>query len=420
MNAKKGFTRRGFIKGAAATAGALALPWGRANAAAVERKFLFLFASGGWDVCQVFESKFGASGVDMDPDTVPGRIGDIDFVDGPLQAAVGYYFGRWGHLSAIVNSIDSHSVGHGSCTQFMLTGTSADNSPDWPTILASSSVGDYPLPQIVFSGPSFPGPSGEVVVRGGDGTILDLIDGSIVGRSDRPAPVMSPPADSMVDAAVHARMARYAAGRTGGGRERADALITAVERSMELEGRRFEAGLNRGGGGLYDRAAVAIDAMRFGLCRTATVAVGFGWDTHGNNDPQETNFQAVFTDLDLIMEKLATTPGLVSEWLIDEVVVVMMSEMGRTPRYNGSMGRDHWPYTSALVAGSGVKGNQVIGASDDGMVAQPIDFKTGKASASGDVLACESFGAGLLTLGGVDSNRYFSGVQPLRALLRSG
>jgi hypothetical protein len=51
--------------------------------------------------------------------------------------------------------------------------------------------------------------------------------------------------------------------------------------------------------------------------------------------------------------------------LLDETLVAAVGEFGRTPRINGTGGRDHWgPCQSALLAGGGVRGGQVYGASD--------------------------------------------------------
>jgi hypothetical protein len=51
--------------------------------------------------------------------------------------------------------------------------------------------------------------------------------------------------------------------------------------------------------------------------------------------------------------------------LLDETLVVVMSEMGRTPRVNANAGRDHWTYCyGTLLAGAGIKGGSVCGASD--------------------------------------------------------
>ena len=51
--------------------------------------------------------------------------------------------------------------------------------------------------------------------------------------------------------------------------------------------------------------------------------------------------------------------------LLDETLVVVMSEMGRTPKVNANGGRDHWTYCySVMLAGAGIRGGTVYGASD--------------------------------------------------------
>jgi arylsulfatase A-like enzyme len=51
--------------------------------------------------------------------------------------------------------------------------------------------------------------------------------------------------------------------------------------------------------------------------------------------------------------------------LLDETLVVMMGEMGRTPKINENGGRDHWTFCySVLMAGAGIRGGTVYGASD--------------------------------------------------------
>lgn len=51
--------------------------------------------------------------------------------------------------------------------------------------------------------------------------------------------------------------------------------------------------------------------------------------------------------------------------LLDETLVVTMGEMGRTPKINANGGRDHWTYCySVLLAGAGIRGGSVYGASD--------------------------------------------------------
>ena len=51
--------------------------------------------------------------------------------------------------------------------------------------------------------------------------------------------------------------------------------------------------------------------------------------------------------------------------MLEDTLVVMMGEMGRTPRINKDAGRDHWSVCQAVIfAGGGTKPGTVIGASD--------------------------------------------------------
>ena len=389
-----------------------------------ERKFLFFFAGGGWDATPL-DPKYASDGIspvggtDMDPDTYLGQAGNLTYSAGPDREAMDTYFRRWGGRTAILRGVNVHSAGHESGTRWMMTGSSASSLADWPTILASRGQFEYPMPHLVFSGPSFPGPFGAAVVRGGGGTLLQLIDGSILGRADQVAPVVSKPMDSMMDAAVHRRAARFAEGRSGLGRSRADAYLGNLERAMELEGRRFEAGLDSEGQSVLEQAVMALEVMRLGLCRCAMIRIPGAWDTHGGNQNVGAQLDSFFAVLDALMNILSTTPGTATSWLSGEVTVVCTSELGRTPRFNGSMGRDHWPYTSMLVAGSGVRGDTVVGETDEGFIARPIDFQTGRYASSGSLVGTENVGTALLELGGVDPERFLPGVQPLRAFLRS-
>ena len=64
---------------------------------------------------------------------------------------------------------------------------------------------------------------------------------------------------------------------------------------------------------------------------------------------------------------------------LDDTLVVFMTEFGRTPRVNGSAGRDHYPLVySMALAGGGIRGGQVYGSSDR-LGAEPRDLPTGPA-----------------------------------------
>jgi len=417
---RRDLTRRSFLGSSAALMASAGL-WAprEALAAAPERKFLFFFAGGGWDTTTILDPHFDTDGVDMDLDTVLGQHGGVRYTSGADREAVDEFMEAYHRRIAIINGIDAHSVGHDSGTQFMLTGTSASSYADWPTTLAANSRLEYPLPHVVFSGPSFAGTQGQAVVRAGGGTLLDLIDGSINGQSDQPAPTTAPPADDIADDFVHKRIADFASQQKGIAKERAEGLLSNIERAMELEGRQFEAGLDDLGNSMLDQALKATEMFRLGLSRCAMISIPGGYDSHGNNMVQAPNQAAFYESIHEVMDHMASTPGHTTKWLIDEVTIVAMSEFGRTPRLNGGGGKDHWPYNSMFVAGAGVAGDQTLGSTDGGLIANTIDLKTGQASPNGTFLGCEHVGMALLKIGGLDPSKILPGVDVLDALVRS-
>lgn len=102
---------------------------------------------------------------------------------------------------------------------------------------------------------------------------------------------------------------------------------------------------------------------------------GDHWDTHGDN------FNRLKRDLLPPFDRAASAllSDLADRGKLDETLVVFLTEFGRTPRVNGSAGRDHYPGVySIAVAGGGVRGGRVYGSSDRLGVA-PQDQATGPA-----------------------------------------
>lgn len=85
------------------------------------------------------------------------------------------------------------------------------------------------------------------------------------------------------------------------------------------------------------------------------------WDTHQQNF--KILKQNKLPGFDQTMTALMS--DLKSRGLLDETLIVVTSEMGRTPRINGNAGRDHWTFCyGSLLAGAGIRGGTVYGASD--------------------------------------------------------
>ena len=105
--------------------------------------------------------------------------------------------------------------------------------------------------------------------------------------------------------------------------------------------------------------------------------------------------------------------------MLERTTIFAFSEFGRTPRLNERQGRDHHLGNCALVAGAGIRGGQVIGASSDlGMGPELVDLQTGQVAAGGESLKPEHVLATVLAAGGVDPSSLR--VDPIPALLDLG
>ncbi|HJN11970.1 MAG TPA: DUF1501 domain-containing protein [Pirellulaceae bacterium] len=117
--------------------------------------------------------------------------------------------------------------------------------------------------------------------------------------------------------------------------------------------------LNRYGDTPFGRGAILAKQLVETGVRFVQVNRG-GFDTHTNNFPAMRNHGSVMDPaLASLVEDLAETG------MLENTLVVMLSEFGRTPRINDNAGRDHFPSVfSCFMAGGGIRGGTVVGSSD--------------------------------------------------------
>ena len=122
-----------------------------------------------------------------------------------------------------------------------------------------------------------------------------------------------------------------------------------------------------------------------------------GWDTHADLDLRlRAGYTGARVGVGLVpaLDRAVSTliDELAERGLLDETLIVVMGEFGRTPKLNTRGGRDHWPQVfSVMLAGGGVTGGQVIGASD----------RTGETPADRPVTPAD-LAATIFTLLGID------------------
>jgi len=121
---------------------------------------------------------------------------------------------------------------------------------------------------------------------------------------------------------------------------------------------------------LVQQADIALASFKAGVCVSANLSIG-QFDSHANNDTDQ---------MKLIPEFLAGIRYVARRAeelkIRDRLIVIVQSEMGRTPNYNNGNGKDHWSIGSILFFGRGIKGNRVIGATDDKQLHVPVNPQT--------------------------------------------
>ena len=141
----------------------------------------------------------------------------------------------------------------------------------------------------------------------------------------------------------------------------------ALELHNEPESVRQKYGLNRFGQSCLLARRMIEAGVRFVTVNMfETVFDEITWDIHGSKP-----FSPISCYRDLVgpmydMAYSALLEDLSDRGLLTDTMVLSMGEFGRTPKVNPAGGRDHWPQCwTILMAGGGVKGGQIIGASDD-------------------------------------------------------
>lgn len=143
-----------------------------------------------------------------------------------------------------------------------------------------------------------------------------------------------------------------------------------------------------------------------------------GWDTHINNDAIQTRMNTAFVEyFGAFLAELSRRKNAHGK-LLDNTAMVIGSDMGRFPRLNDMLGKDHLPQTGVLFAGPWFHGGQNFGLTGKQMEALPISVTTGGApKGTGHILMLDDVGATLLALADIDPQHYGYSGEVLEFLL---
>jgi len=420
-------TRRGMLLGSAALlslgAGTLGLHRTvRAGTDRPPRRLIIAMAEGGWDPTVVLDPKPGL--VTVDP--LPGDVQEIEglplYLDG-TRPAVTAFFQAHAALCTIVNGIQVQSLNHPDCAKRMLTGTPSDTSADIGAMTAHALGRELAAPYLVLGRTSFSGPYASIAARAGTANQL----GTLLA-AERAYPVGSPadftprlPLDATEEDLIRAHVLaraqaqQQARGQHGRNQQRLQDFIDALDRGDTLAAT-ADFGDFGFTGDLAFQAQLAVQALEQELSFAVQIELG-SFDTHENNLEQIPRHEQFFAGLTALVNELVARPGMAAGTsMIDDTVVLVVSEMGRTPKLNDTGGKDHWPVTSAMLIGGGLPGGRVLGGTDDGLFGRRVSLQTGAPDEEGVQIQYGNFAAGLLEAVGVDAEAYIPDAEPFHAL----
>jgi hypothetical protein len=341
-----------------------------------EGPFYVVFnASGGWDTTYLMDPK-GIGGINrlykaeevltVGAHKVAPTKGRTK---GPGMTNEDFY-ARYGKEILTLNGLDYSVNNHDPCSRYMATGKLDSLAyPTFAALAAACKGRQYPLAFLTFGNYSSTGnlvPMARIPYL----QSLNLIANADGMGGNEKSPYHDAFAADRIEAALKDQFDAQAAGPRLPRAERAQSMLYAAQlNSRTLKRVVPHIPKTSPKERLSQQADIALASFKGGVCVSANISVG-QFDSHNNNDDDQ---------MKLIPEFLAGIDYLLRRaeelGLREKLVVVVQSEMGRTPDYNKGNGKDHWSVGSVMFLGAGIKGDRVVGATDDKQFLVPLDPK---------------------------------------------
>ena len=332
-------------------------------------------ASGGWDTTYLMDPK-GVDGINR-----LYKEGDIlthgkhKFAPTAKQVQKGMsnedFFKKYGSELLVLNGLDYSVNNHAPGSRYMATGKLDSLAyPTFAALVAGCRGPDVPLAFLTFGQYSATGnlvPMARVPYLNSM-NLLANADG-VQGNS------RSPYHDDFVTDRIERALREQAKARAATERlpraKRSQSMLYAAQlNSKALERVTPYIPKTTPKGRLSLQADIALASFKAGVCVSANLSIG-QFDSHGNNDPDQMRLIPEFLDgIDYMVTKAEELK------IRDKLVIVIQSEMGRTPTYNKGQGKDHWSIGSIMFMGSGIRGNRVIGVTDNKQLPTPVNAKS--------------------------------------------
>lgn len=378
--------RRDFLKMCAAAGLGLAspIPFFESKARAEEKNdlpdydgpyYIVCNASGGWDTTYLMDPK-GIGGINRL--YAEGDIlteGNLRFAPTAKHIAEGMsnedFFKKYAKELLVLNGLDYSVNNHSPCSRYMATGNLDSLAyPTFAALIAACKGQDCPLAFLTFGNYSA---TGNLVPMSRVPYLPSL---KLLANADAVSGVAQHPYhDDFVTDRIERALAeghlRKSAEAGLPRRDRAENMLYAAQRNSKALSRVtpfIPESIPKDS--LSQQAEIALASFKAGVCVSANLSIG-QFDSHQKNDEDQMKLIPRFlSSIDYMLKRAEDLQ------IREKLVLVIQSEMGRTPNYNNGAGKDHWSIGSIMFLGPNIKGNRVIGATNEGQFTVPIDPKT--------------------------------------------
>ncbi len=333
--------------------------------------YIFVNARGGWCATSIMDPKGDVEGIDSYATDSIGTVAGSPLLYAPMPGMKEYFDKHARHM-LVLNGIDYETNGHESGQRGAFTGKIQAGNPALPALIAAKTGPALPLAFITNGGQD----NTEGIIAATRASNVDIIPKIAYSNRldpDNEAGFHSASALEKIRAASDERLLLLKS-RAKLSKMRNNIGMLATSRLGEAELKDVLQYIpDDPGNGIDGQASVALAAFRAGLGVSATVQMG-GFDTHSNHDARAgTQNQILVEGIDAIWTQ-AEQLGVA-----DKLVMIVGSDFSRTPRYNATNGKDHWPIGSMMILtepGKGIPVNKVIGGTDEGTRPLTINPKT--------------------------------------------
>ncbi|HXX93349.1 MAG TPA: DUF1501 domain-containing protein [Planctomycetota bacterium] len=266
---------------------------------------------------------------------------------------------------SLIRTLNSRDPNHDTATYFLHTGYRQNSDLQHPhlgsVILEELGPGPTDLPGCIVLGGDPPAGAAYLPPERGP---------AIFDKLDNPTEDVLPSTEYFPKGTLEKRWTLLREFESDWNKKHEDARVEARERTYERAwkvlksadlrafdlGREPEAVRKAYGERPFGRAVLMARRLIQAGVRFVELEIG-SWDSHADNfNAHQRLMDVIDGPYAALLEDLGRTG------LLEETLVLLMSEFGRTPRINASKGRDHWTRNwAACLAGGGIPGGRVVG-----------------------------------------------------------